>query len=89
MNRKNKRVSAASRENRFHRLYFIWPRNTNMERLAERIVGIRNVEDMCIESHKKGYKAKVKFFIGEEPRDVVGFLSRRVDSKFGTITRSL
>ncbi len=88
MNRKNKTVSAA-KENRFHRLYFIGPKSADMERLAERIVSIRNVEDMCLESHKRGYKAQVKFFIGEEPRDVVSFLSRRLNSRFGTITRTL
>ena len=85
--KKNTIVSGAKVRKGFHRIFFIGPKNTDMEQLADSLVKIGDVQGVQVSDHRLGYSARIRFFVDGEPEDVVNFLSKKISPKFGTITK--
>ncbi len=81
--------ASGSKEDGFHTILFVDPKpNTGLGDLAERLVNLRLFEDIYVESHKKGYVARVKFFPGCEPKRPDEYISKNIGKEFGMVMKA-
>ena len=71
-----------------HRVLLNPKMGISMERLADRIVSLKCVQDMVLETKGKGYMVQLKFFPGYEPKDVCGYLSTRINRDFVSVVKA-
>jgi hypothetical protein len=71
---------------RYHNLWFRAPSaRVGPETLMEKLTAFKAVKEVMVMDAKDGYAAKVRFFAGEEPEDVEGYFSCRIDKRFGRL----
>jgi DNA-binding Lrp family transcriptional regulator len=69
-----------------HRFYLIKPRpSADADKLAERLIALKPVEEVFLADGDYGFIVKVKFLYGEEPADVVDYLKTNVATGFSTV----
>ena len=89
-NGKTKAVLGASVkriESKFYKFYFVQPPiNVDANRVAERLIGIKNVEEVFVTDGDYGFIVKTRFFEGEEPYDAYNYISKKLGSNFGKVT---
>lgn len=71
---------------RLHRFYLIRPRaNANIDELAERLIGLKHVEEVYVTDGKYGYLVKTRFEEGRNLKQAVAYIQKHVDRKFGEV----
>jgi hypothetical protein len=72
---------------KFYKFYFLQPpTNVNADRIAEQLIGIKNVEEVFVTDGDYGFIVKTRFFEGQEPDDAFNFISKRLGSNYGKVT---
>ena len=75
------------KRNAFHRFYFIEPRqNADAEDLAEKLIELKNVQEVYLTDGDAGYIVKARFFNEKEPKEILRYISNRISPKFGRVT---
>lgn len=83
-NRKNTRVSR--RRQSVHGFYFVRPRHrANADELADKLIQLNSVEEVLLTEGDYGFLVKAGFFRGEEPKDVMDYIAKNIDSRFGRV----
>lgn len=83
---KTNRVKQGRMKEAMHKFYFVRPRaNANADELANRLIGLKSVEEVWLTDGDYGFVVKAKFFRGEEPKDVASYIARNIDSRFGRV----
>lgn len=69
-----------------HRFYLIEPRpNADAGRIAEKLIALKQVEEVFLSDGDYGFIVKVRFLDGKEPPDVENYLKENVATRFGTV----
>ncbi len=69
-----------------HKFYFVRPRvNADANKLAERLIGLKAVEEVFLTEGDYGFVVKARFFKDQEPNDVGRYISRNVGLEFGKV----
>jgi DNA-binding Lrp family transcriptional regulator len=72
---------------KFYKFYFVHPpKNADADRLAEQLIGIKNVEEVFVTDGDYGFVVKARFFEGKEPDDAQNFLLKKMGGNFGKVT---
>lgn len=72
---------------KFYKFYFVHPPvNADTDRLAEQLIGMKNVEEVFVTDGDYGFIVKTRFFDGKEPDDAYNYISKRLGSNFGKVT---
>ena len=75
------------RASMFYRFYLIKPpRNANADKLAEELIGIRDVEEVFVTDGDYGFLVKARFFSDREPDDACRYIESRLSGSYGKIT---
>ncbi len=69
----------------WHRLYFGNSKSGVSERLAERLLALKRVKAVNLMENKGVFLAKVKFFVGAEPKDAAAYISKGLDGEYGKV----
>ena len=69
----------------WHRFYFGNPKSCVSERLADRLLALKRVKAVNLMENKGVFLAKVKFFVGAEPKDATAYISKGLDGDYGTV----
>ena len=83
MERKQTKVSGSRTRHRFH---FRNPRNLDMDKLAQRIIELRLVEDVILRDHDEGFHASVKFFGKLDPIRARAYIASNISKDYGEVT---
>lgn len=71
---------------KLHRLVLVDSKvDSEMNKLAERLVSFKAIHEMALTDHKNGYLVRLRFFPGCEPKDVKQFVSSRISREFGKV----
>lgn len=82
------KTSGAVVKMKLHKLHFVNPKaSASMDRLAERIVSLRHIQEMFLEGSENGYVAKVRFFPGCEPRNICMYVSSKISGNYGSVVK--
>ena len=69
-----------------HRFYLIEPReNLDLDRLADKLISLKPVEEVSIGDGSYGLIVKVRFVKGNEPSGVAEYISRKIGIRYGTL----
>ncbi len=72
---------------KFYKFYFVHPpMNADADRLAEQLIGIKNVEEVFVTDGDYGFVVKTRFSDGKEPDDAYNYISKKLGSNFGEVT---
>lgn len=67
-----------------HRSYLVEPKeNADLDKLADGLISLKPVEEVLIADGHYGLLVKVRFIGGQEPSNVVEFISRKIGSRYG------
>ncbi len=84
----SKRTSVSKKKGKLHKLFFVGPKpNGIIERLADRLIELRLVQEVFLEDHNSGYVAKIRFFVEEEPERPETYIARHLSKDFGTVVK--
>ena len=84
MGRKQTKVSDSLTKS--HRFLFRSPRDFDMDRLAQRIIELRLVEDVILKDHEKGFHASVRFFGKLDPIRARAYIASNISRDYGEVT---
>jgi hypothetical protein len=85
--RKTRRTSVSKR-GALHRIYFCSPKeSTNADMLADRLIGLRLVQEVFLTDIEDGYVVKVRFTKGKEPERPDAYIARNVSRDFGHVIK--
>ena len=59
--------------------------NANADELASKLIMLKPVEEVFLSDGDYGFIVKVRFFAGEEPKDVTDYIRENMASRFGTV----
>ena len=69
-----------------HRFYLVEPKeDADLDRLADRLISLKAVEEVSIGDGLYGLLVKVRFLDGKEPSNVADFITRRIGTRYGTL----
>ena len=69
-----------------HRFYLIEPRpNVNANELADKLIGMKTVEEVHLSDGAYGFIVKVRLLNGRAPAKVVNYIRHKVATKVGTV----
>ncbi len=69
-----------------HRFYLVEPKpNVNADKLAEKLIALKQVEEVLLSDGDYGYLVKVRFTDGKEPVAVVNYLKDKVAARYGVV----
>jgi hypothetical protein len=86
--RKTRRTSV-SKKGKMHRIYFCSPKeNTNLDTLADRLIGLRLVEEVFLMDIDDGYVAQVRFTENKEPEKPDAYIAKNVGKSFGAVIKA-
>jgi DNA-binding Lrp family transcriptional regulator len=80
-------VNTAQRKRRgsLHRFYLVEPKpNADAGRIAEKLIALKQVEEVFLSDGDYGFIVKVRFIDGKEPPNVADYLKQNVATRFGT-----
>ncbi len=81
-NSRNKRIKRGA----FHRFYLISPKeNADASSLVNKLLSLKPVQEVFLTDGDFGYLVKARFYKGDEPNDIVDYMAKRLDSRFGKI----
>ena len=83
MRRKQTKGSGSSVRHRFH---FRNPRNLDIDKLAQRIVELRLVQDVILRDHEEGFRASVRFFGKLDPIRARAYIASNISKDYGEVT---
>ena len=83
MRRKQTKGSGSSVRHRFH---FRNPRNLDIDKLAQRIVELRLVQDVILRDHEEGFHASVRFFGKLDPIRARAYIASNISKDYGEVT---
>ncbi|MCW6159522.1 MAG: hypothetical protein LVQ95_00325 [Candidatus Micrarchaeales archaeon] len=83
MGRKQIRVSESRTRHRFH---FRNPRNLDMDKLAQRIIALRLVQDVILQDHEEGFHASIKFYGKLDPVRARAYIASNISKDYGEVT---
>jgi DNA-binding Lrp family transcriptional regulator len=74
-------------KNKLHRFYFLSPKeNANIDELTDRIISLKNVEEVFVTDGDYGYIVKTRFSNGRDSKAAEQYLKKTVNRKFGVVT---
>jgi hypothetical protein len=68
-----------------HRFLFRNPKINDIEKLAERIISLKLIDEVSLEDHREGYAATVTFMYPASPVHARAYLSALVSRDFGEV----
>ena len=75
-----------TKKSSLHRFYLISPKqNLDAGLLAERLLSLEPVEEVFLTDGDFGYIVKARFSKEGEPKDVIRYIERHVDQRFGKV----
>jgi hypothetical protein len=84
----SKTISGSKKRGRLHKLFFADPKpNGVIEKLADRLIELRLVQEVFLEDHNSGYMAKIRFLEEEEPEKPEVYIARHISKDFGTVVK--
>lgn len=60
--------------------------NQNIDEIANTLISFEEVEEVYVTDGEHGFIVKTRFTEGKEPSDVLNYIQRKVDSRFGQVT---
>ena len=69
-----------------HRFHFRNPRNLDIDKLAQRIIALRLVEDVILRDHEEGFHASVKFFGKLDSVRARAYIASNISKDYGEVT---
>lgn len=74
-------------KSRLHRFYFLRPReNANIDELAERLISLKNVEEVFVTDGDYGFVVKTRFSKESKKGIEEHYIQKNIDRKFGVVT---
>ncbi len=78
--------SHSKRKNSLQRFYLISPReNADATSLVERLLSLKPVQEVFLTDGDFGYLVRAKFSRQNAPNDIVDYMARKLDNKFGKV----
>ena len=77
---------SAKRMSRLHKFFFVEPQeNANADELAEKLISLKNVEEVFVTDGDCGFVVKTRFSMEDEPKDVIQFIKNHVGRSYGAV----
>ncbi|EQD65943.1 hypothetical protein B2A_01369 [mine drainage metagenome] len=88
LSRKKGQTVAIKRDGKkFYKFYLVNPKaNADPDTVAEKLISFDDVEEVYVTDGDYGFIVKTRFRNGNEPKDVYGYIHKKIDNKFGEIT---
>jgi len=78
---------SSTKKSRLHRFYLIRPKaNANIDELAERLMGLKHVEEVYVTDGEYGYLVKTRFGSEKNGEDAASYIRKNIGSRFGAVT---
>ena len=69
-----------------HKFYFVRPKeNANAGELAEKLLGLRSVEEVFVTDGDCGFIVKARLTNNREPKEVAAYISKNIGSRYGRV----
>ena len=82
MRRKQTKGSESTVRHRFH---FRNPRICDIDKLAQRIIALRLVQDVILQDHEEGFAASVKFFGKLDSIRARAYIASNISKEYGEV----
>ena len=80
--------SGSEKKGKLHKLFFVGPKpNGIIDKLAERLIELRLVQEVFLEDHNSGYVAKIRFFEDKEPKRPEAYIASNISKDFGIVVK--